>query len=79
MLRERVVDATGLLEDGSALGVQGQVQGRVLDSAEFLPLPVSDSASRASATAQRPRQRTSRGRAAHPPPPRRPRSPLRPI
>ena len=39
-LRERVVDATGLLEDGSALGVQGQVQGRVLDSAEFQPLPV---------------------------------------
>ena len=39
-LRERVVDATGLLEDGSALGVQGEVQGRVLDSAEFRPLPV---------------------------------------
>jgi hypothetical protein len=40
MLRERVVDATGLLEDGSALGVQGEVQGRVLDSDEFRPLPV---------------------------------------
>jgi hypothetical protein len=39
-LRERVVDATGLLEDGSALGVLGEVQGRVLDSAEFRPLPV---------------------------------------
>jgi hypothetical protein len=39
-LRERVVDATGLLEDGSALGVLGQVQGRPLDSAEFRPLPV---------------------------------------
>jgi hypothetical protein len=39
-LRERVVDATGLLEDGSALGVIGEVQGRVLDSAEFRPLPV---------------------------------------
>ncbi len=38
VLRERVVDATGLLEDGSALGVAGQVQGRVLDSPEFLPL-----------------------------------------
>ncbi len=37
-LRERVVDATGLLEDGSALGVQGEVQGRVLDSPEFQPL-----------------------------------------
>ena len=39
-LRERVVDATGLLEDGSALGVLGEVQGRMLDSAEFRPLPV---------------------------------------
>jgi len=37
-LRERVVDATGLLEDGSALGVEGQVQGRVLDTDEFGPL-----------------------------------------
>jgi hypothetical protein len=37
-LRERVVDATGLLEDGSAAGVQGQVQGRVIDTTEFLPL-----------------------------------------
>jgi hypothetical protein len=37
-LRERVVDATGLLEDGSALGVQGEVQGRVLDTNEFRPL-----------------------------------------
>ncbi len=41
VLRERVVDATGLLEDGSALGVQGQVEGRVLDSPEFQPLAVS--------------------------------------
>ncbi len=39
-LRERVVDATGLLEDGSALGVPGEVQGRILDSAEFRPLPL---------------------------------------
>jgi hypothetical protein len=38
-LRERVVDATGLLEDGSALGVEGQVQGRVLDTDEFGPVP----------------------------------------
>jgi hypothetical protein len=38
VLRERVVDATGLLEDGSALGVQGEVQGRVLDNDEFRPL-----------------------------------------
>lgn len=43
-LRERVVDATGLLEDGSALGVSGEVQGRVLDSAEFRPLPVQPAA-----------------------------------
>jgi hypothetical protein len=41
VLRERIVDATGLLEDGSAIGVQGQVQGRVLDSPEFQPLAVS--------------------------------------
>ena len=39
-LRERVADATGLLEDGSAMGVLGEVQGRVLDNAEFRPLPV---------------------------------------
>jgi hypothetical protein len=38
-LRERVVDATGLLEDGSAAGILGQVQGRDLDSEEFRPLP----------------------------------------
>src|SRR4029078_9900068 len=38
VLRERIVDATGLLEDGTAIGVQGQVQGRVLDSPEFQPL-----------------------------------------
>jgi hypothetical protein len=44
-LRERVVDATGLLEDGSALGVQAEVQGRVLDSDEFRPLPQPDKAS----------------------------------
>jgi hypothetical protein len=43
-LRERVVDATGLLEDGSALGVLGEVQGRVLDSTEFRPLPVDKAA-----------------------------------
>ena len=43
-LRERVVDATGLLEDGSAVGVTGEVQGRVLDSAEFRPLPVQTAA-----------------------------------
>ena len=37
-LRERVADATGLLEDGSTLGVLGEVQGRRLDSAEFRSL-----------------------------------------
>src|SRR5438552_7926385 len=41
VLRERIVDATGLLEDGSAIGVQGQVQGRALDSPEFQPLALS--------------------------------------
>ena len=41
VLRERIVDATGLLEDGSAIGAQGQVQGRLLDSPEFQPLAVS--------------------------------------
>src|SRR5688572_4264677 len=56
VLRERVVDATGLLEDGSALGVAGQVQGRVLDSPEFLPLavPAEKTAANASPTAQAP-------------------------
>ena len=39
-LRERVADATGLLEDGSALGIVGEVQGRMLDSTEFQPLSV---------------------------------------
>jgi hypothetical protein len=50
-LRERVADATGLLEDGSALGVLGEVQGRVLDSAEFRPLPV-DAATKPSQPAE---------------------------
>ena len=59
VLRERVVDATGLLEDGSALGVAGQVQGRVLDSPEFRPLapPPDKTPANAPATAQRPRPR----------------------
>lgn len=48
-LRERVVDATGLLEDGSALGVQGQVQGRTLDSSEFQPLAIPADKATASA------------------------------
>jgi hypothetical protein len=37
-LRERVADASGLIEDGSALGVLGEVQGRLLDSNEFRPV-----------------------------------------
>jgi hypothetical protein len=49
VLRERIVDATGLLEDGSAIGVQGQVQGRVLDSPEFQPLAVPAEKAQASA------------------------------
>jgi hypothetical protein len=44
VLRERVVDATGLLEDGSALGVQGEVQGRIIDNEEFRSLPIPDKA-----------------------------------
>jgi hypothetical protein len=52
-LRERVIDATGLLEDGSAIGVQGQVQGRTLDSPEFQPLAApSDPVATAQADAQ---------------------------
>ncbi len=37
-LRGRIVDATGLIEDGSAAGAQGEVQGRVIDPSEFRPL-----------------------------------------
>jgi hypothetical protein len=37
-LRERVTDATGLLEDGSAAGERGEVVGRVLDASVFLAL-----------------------------------------
>ena len=35
VLRERVADATGLIEDGSAAGAPGLVAGRVLDAAAF--------------------------------------------
>ena len=54
-----IVDATGLLEDGSALGVQGQVQGRVLDSPEFQPLavPADKAPSSAPPAAAGPRRR----------------------
>jgi len=54
VLRERIVDATGLLEDGSAVCVQGTVQGRVLDSPEFQPLAAPSEKPNASppATAQ---------------------------
>src|SRR5581483_1494997 len=72
VLRERVVDATGLLEDGSALGVQGEVQGRMLDSAEFQPLPVQPEKSKASPpanpTAQAPKTAASGGAQSSPPP-----------
>jgi hypothetical protein len=53
-LRERVVDATGLLEDGSALGVLGEVQGRALDGAEFRPTSVQPSAQPAPSSAPPP-------------------------
>lgn len=42
VLRERVIDATGLIEDGSAAGVQGEVVGRVLDSKAFRSPGVPD-------------------------------------
>jgi hypothetical protein len=73
-LRERVVDATGLLEDGSALGVQGTVQGRVLDSPEFRPLapptekPASDAAPAGQAAAPAPGQPVAAAFAAAPAP-----------
>ena len=35
VLRERVVDATGIIEDGSALGQRGTVLGRLLDCREI--------------------------------------------
>ena len=55
VLRERVVDATGLIEDGSALGVLGQVQGRLLDNAEFRPVAVqADGKPNPSAAAEKP-------------------------
>jgi hypothetical protein len=38
-LRERVVDATGLLEDGSALGVLGEVQGACWTAPSSGPCP----------------------------------------
>jgi hypothetical protein len=55
-LRERVIDATGLLEDGSALGVVGQVQGRTLDSPEFQPLAAPTDKAPANPTAAAPGQ-----------------------
>ena len=85
VLRERVVDATGLLEDGSALGAQGQVQGRLLDSPEFQPLAVSTDKAPASAPprgAGRLRRRARPRRPRRSPPPRstsRPRSSRRRI
>ena len=57
-LRERVIDATGLLEDGSALGVLGEVQGRQLDSDEFRPLPVETATTQAAAAPQAPGKTT---------------------
>src|SRR6185295_3730651 len=63
VLRERVVDATGLLEDGSALGVQGEVQGRVLDSPEFQPLPVQADKGKSNPTAAAPGQPAGAGEA----------------
>ncbi|HZO12447.1 MAG TPA: L,D-transpeptidase [Polyangiaceae bacterium] len=38
-LRERVIDATGLIEDGTASGERGKVLGRSLDARAFLASP----------------------------------------
>jgi hypothetical protein len=54
VLRERVVDATGLLEDGSALGVLGEVQGRSLDTNEFRPLPPQPADAKSGPAADKP-------------------------
>ncbi len=54
VLRARVVDATGLIEDGSALGAQGEVQGRVIDPAEFRPLAAPTATSTTPSSAKRP-------------------------
>ncbi len=56
-LRARVVDVTGLIEDGSALGAQGQVQGRVIDTNEFQPLSAPPGA--AASTKPNPAQATA--------------------
>ena len=66
-LRERIVDATGLLEDGSALGVVGEVQGRVLDSAEFRPLPVQAATAQSRSAAMPSNGQSPPSREANPP------------
>jgi hypothetical protein len=38
-LRERIIDATGLIEDGSAAGEPGKVLGRTLDARAFIQSP----------------------------------------
>jgi len=63
-LRARVVDVTGLIEDGSALGVQGQVQGRVIDTAEFQPLSAPPGAAKADRPAPAPATVTAQSSAA---------------
>jgi hypothetical protein len=77
-LRGRIVDATGLIEDGSAAGEQGEVQGRVIDPTEFRPLapaqPVPQKASGGAAAA--PAAGPSTAAAAPPNPP--PSAPARP-
>ncbi len=50
-LRARVVDVTGLIEDGSALGAQGAVQGREIDTSEFRPLVAPPGAAKSAETA----------------------------
>ena len=71
-LRGRIVDATGLIEDGSAAGEQGEVQGRVIDPTEFRPLapaqPVPQKASGGAAAAPAAGPSTAAAAPSNPPP-----------
>jgi hypothetical protein len=68
-LRARVVDVTGLIEDGSALGAQGQVQGRVIDTNEFQPLSAPPGAAKPTAAATAQQAKSDAPPAAVPSPP----------
>jgi len=68
-LRARVVDVTGLIEDGSALGAQGQVQGRVIDTNEFQPLSAPPGAAKPNPPSAAAGPNTAAVAPASPPPP----------